>query len=154
MYEAWRILVAAPVALAIVHGVAVADDVPGWLRGKETGPHPIKVLRVDSAGRVYGVARFGTIVWPSWWDVVDLSPPRSVGAACAYERALAEAATRSARALLAGRSVTLVDIRATRGDGLSGTLILADGRTLSEALVSVGLAHRHGGERLDPWCGW
>lgn len=143
-------------ALWFAAGVAAhADDVPEWLEGHEGGPYPIDVFMVADANRVYGMARIGETVWPSWWQMTEVEVPQIATGACPYERSLAAAATRSVSYLLKGQPAWIADIGMAEGKGvLGGTVILADGRILSDVLKKFGMARKAGSASRDPWCGW
>lgn len=143
-------------ALWFAAGVAAhADDVPEWLEGREGGPYPIDVFMVADANRVYGMARIGETVWPSWWQMTEVEVPQIATGACTYERSLAAAATRSVNYLLKGQPAWIADIGMAEGKGvLGGTVILSDGRVLSDVLEKFGMARKAGSGSRDPWCGW
>lgn len=144
------------VALSFGCSPTRGDQAPDWLQGLEAGPHPIRVLRVDDDGSVWGVAHVDGYVLPSWWRISGMDMPRpGRGAGCPDERSRADAATRSMRWLMIGKPVTIMALSdSPEPRHLAGRIILSDGRDLSEALIGWDLARRKGSTERDPWCGW
>ncbi len=85
--------------------------------------------------------------------MADIDAPETEQAKCASERALGNQATRRLMALLNSGTVSIESAgdRDTDQYGRSLRIVMVDGRSAGDVLVSEGLARRWTGNRR-PWC--
>ncbi len=149
--EARRTLLGRAALVAAVLA-ALPAGTPGRAAEMVAGPVPARVLRVIDGDTIEVAAK----IWLGQELTIKvrlagIDAPEMHGK-CGRERTLA----RAARELVADAVGGSVHLTAIRRDKYGGRVVArvaaANGRDLSDALLTAGLAHRYGGRRKLPWC--
>ena len=85
--------------------------------------------------------------------IADIDAPETGGARCSYESQLGNRATRRLRELLNAGPFELQSYKSRDTDryGRKLRVVMRDGKSLGDILITEGLARRWNGRR-EPWC--
>jgi hypothetical protein len=152
-WPAYLSLWGAAALLGTAYGAGWLDGLgPGRLQAAGTGERIS--FRYCHTGGGYNCVVDGDTIWLKGQKIriADIDAPETHDYRCSYEKALGDQATRRLHDLLESGSITLKSVdRDVDRYGRKLRIVLVDGTSVGDTLVSQGLA-RYYGKGRRPWC--